>query len=70
MNTMERPKLRNVSAFPLQVSGKQVVGIQDPLHFSENPVIVSENAFFIISHGKNILDVRFKILDLNDRLDT
>jgi AmmeMemoRadiSam system protein B len=55
------PKIRNINAFPVQVSGQQMILIQDPLHFSEKPVAVTQEVFFIISlfDGENsILDIQ------------
>lgn len=63
MNSIERPKLRNVSAFPVQVSGRQMVYIQDPLRFSENQVLVPLDAFFIIS----LFDGNHSILDIQEQ---
>ena len=63
MNSIERPKLRNVSAFPVQASGRQMIAIQDPLHFSEKPIIVTEDAFFNIS----LFDGNHSILDIQEQ---
>ena len=63
MSSIERPKLRNVSAFPVQVSGRQMIYIQDPLRFSEKPVMVSPDAFFIIS----LFDGNHSILDIQEQ---
>src|SRR5262245_52193499 len=37
---MERPKLRPIEAFPVELSGKKYVYLRDPLHFG-NDVVVS-----------------------------
>ena len=60
---MERPKLRNVSAFPVEVSGRQLVAIQDPLRISEKPVALSQTAFFIVS----LFDGNNSILDIQEQ---
>jgi AmmeMemoRadiSam system protein B len=63
MDSIERPKLRSVSALAVQVSGRQMIAIQDPLRFSEKPVIVSPDAFFIIS----LFDGNHSILDIQEQ---
>ncbi len=63
MSSAERPKLRNVSAFPVQVSGRQMICIQDPLHLSQQPLIVSPDAFFVIS----FFDGDHSILDIQEQ---
>ncbi len=63
MNPMERPKLRNVSAFSVQVSGNEMIAIQDPLRISEKPMVVSQDAFFIIS----LFDGNHSILDIQEQ---
>ena len=63
MNSMERPKLRNVSAFPVQVSGRQMIYIQDPLRLSDKQVIVPVDAFFIMS----FFDGNHSILDIQEQ---
>ena len=60
---MDRPKLRNVNAFAVQLSGQQMIAIQDPLRFSEKPVVVSQDAFFIIS----LFDGDHSILDIQEQ---
>ena len=63
MSFIERPKLRNVSAFPVQVSDRQMLYIQDPLRLSEEQVIVPLDAFFIIS----FFDGNHSILDIQEQ---
>ena len=63
MNSIERPRLRSVNAFPVQASGKQVICIQDPLRFSEQVVLVPREAFFIIS----LFDGEHSILDIQEQ---
>jgi AmmeMemoRadiSam system protein B len=60
---MDRPKLRNVSMFPVQASGRQMICIQDPLRFSDKAIIVSQNDFFIIS----FFDGKHSILDIQEQ---
>lgn len=63
MNSIERPKLRNVNAFPVQASGRQMIAFQDPLRFLEKPMLVSPEAFFIIS----LFDGNHSILDIQEK---
>lgn len=63
MHSIEQPKLRNINAFPVQISGRQMIYIQDPLHFTEKPVIVTPEAFFVIS----LLDGNHSILDIQEK---
>lgn len=63
MSTLEKPRLRDVSAFPVQVSGRQMIAIQDPLRFAENPMVVSPDAFFII----RLFDGNHSILDIQEQ---
>jgi len=61
MSSIEKPKLRELNAFPVNADGRQMICLQDPLHFTENPVFVPENAFFIITlfDGENtVLDIQ------------
>ena len=46
-----------------QVSGRQMIAIQDPFHFSEAPMVVSPDAFFIIS----LFDGNHSILDIQEQ---
>ena len=63
MNSIERPKLRSVNAFPVQASGKRMICLQDPLRFSENVVLVPQEAFFIIS----LFDGEHAIIDIQEQ---
>ncbi len=60
---MEKPKLRNVNAFPVQVSGKQMICLQDPLRYSEETVFVPRDIFFIIS----LFDGEHSTLDIQEQ---
>jgi hypothetical protein len=58
---MEYPKLRNIDVFPLETSGKKVVGLRDPSNLSDKIVVVSHPVFFVISlfNGKrSLLDIK------------
>ncbi len=63
MSDLERPKLRDLSVFPVEINGRRMICLQDPLHFTENPVFVPENAFFIIS----LFDGEHSILDIQEQ---
>jgi AmmeMemoRadiSam system protein B len=63
MSSMERPRLRSISAFPVQLSGRPMMCLQDPLRLSEKPFIVSPDAFFIIS----LFDGNHSILDVQEQ---
>ncbi|MGB9596783.1 MAG: AmmeMemoRadiSam system protein B [Candidatus Poribacteria bacterium] len=63
MSDLERPKLRNLNVFPVEMNGKRMICLQDPLHFTENPVFVPENAFFIVS----LFDGEHSILDIQEQ---
>lgn len=56
----DRPKLRNIDAFPAEVSGQQVVCLRDPLNLSGKTLFVPIPAFFLIS----LLDGRHSIQDI------
>lgn len=62
MNSIDRPKLRDVNAFPVQISGREMIAIQDPLRISEKPMVVPPDAFFIIS----LFDGNHSILDIQE----
>ena len=43
------PKVRSLEAFPIQVEGKEMVGIKDPVGISPEVIFVPPEAFFLIS---------------------
>ena len=45
----ENPKVRPLDAFPLQVEGKEMIGIKDPVGIAPEIVFVPPEAFFLIS---------------------
>jgi AmmeMemoRadiSam system protein B len=45
---MQYPKLRPLSAFPVELSDGQYICLQDPDRHLEKPVVISPNTFFII----------------------
>ena len=54
---MEVPKLRQVEALPVEVEGRKMIGLRDPLGISPEVLFLSPEAFFIASlmDGKNSL---------------
>ena len=54
------PKLRNIDAFPAEVSGQKVICLRDPLNLSGKMLFVPVPTFFLIS----LLDGRHSIQDL------
>jgi hypothetical protein len=63
MSSIEKPKLRDLNAFPVNANGKQMICLQDPLNFTENPVYVPETAFFIVS----LFDGEHTVLDIQEQ---
>lgn len=56
-NETENPKVRPLDAFPLQVEGKEMIGIKDPAGICPTIVFVPPEAFFLITlmDGNNSL---------------
>ena len=54
---MEHPKLRPVEAFPLEISGRQMIALRDPARIARDTVFVSEDLLFILQFfdGKHSL---------------
>jgi AmmeMemoRadiSam system protein B len=48
MFLMQCPKLRPISAFPVELSDGQYVCVQDPHHHLEQPLVVSPETFFVL----------------------
>ncbi len=46
---MEKPTIRAVDAFPVEVDGKRLICIRDPLDVASQPLVVAHPAFFIMS---------------------
>ncbi len=57
---MEYPKLRPVEAFPVDVSGKQGIGLRDPSNLTDKIVVVPPHVFEII----RLFDGQHSILDI------
>ncbi len=45
----ENPKVRPLEAFPVQISGREMIGIKDPTGISPDVIFVPLEAFFLIS---------------------
>jgi AmmeMemoRadiSam system protein B len=56
----DHPKVRPLDAFPLQVEGRQVIGIKDPAGIASDIVCVPPETFFLIS----LMDGTNSLLDL------
>jgi AmmeMemoRadiSam system protein B len=56
-NEQANPKVRPLEAFPIQVEGKEMLGIKDPVGICPEVVLVPPEAFFLISlmNGSNTL---------------
>jgi AmmeMemoRadiSam system protein B len=57
---LDFPKLRNVNAFPTQMSGQKLFCLQDPLNISEKVLFLPPRAYFIVS----LFDGQHSILDI------
>lgn len=49
-DVLDRPKLRNVEAFPVQSNGKQLLCLRDPQGFAVNPVVLTHEATFLLRY--------------------
>lgn len=57
---MDYPKLRPVNVFPVQMSGKKVVCLQDPLNVSEKTLFLPPPLYFVVS----LFDGNHSVLDI------
>jgi len=57
---MEHPKIRNVEAFPAEISGRRMICLRDPLLYSGQSLFVPEPTFFVIS----LFDGNHSLLDI------
>ncbi len=60
MTSPECPKIRNVDAFPAEISGRQMICLRDPLSYTDQTLLVTESTFFIVS----LLDGQHSLLDI------
>ncbi|MEW6299279.1 MAG: AmmeMemoRadiSam system protein B [Thermodesulfobacteriota bacterium] len=59
---MEYPKLRPIEAFPVEIEKSKRVFIRDPLNYAKDPLILSYQTYFIISH----FDGTHSLLDIQE----
>ncbi len=59
---MDRPKLRPVEAFPVDVGGREAICLRDPTHLTEDAVFVPREALFIVA----LFDGNHTILDIQE----
>ena len=57
---MDYPKLRPITIFPVQLSGKTMVCLQDPQNISPNALFLPPPVYFIVSH----FDGQHSIVDI------
>ena len=56
------PRMRSIEAFPVQVSGRDMVCLRDPQKLGQGPVVVTPGAFFVIS----LFDGAHSVLDIQE----
>ena len=59
---MERPKLRPIEAFPVDLSGREVICLRDPTQLTDDAVFVPREALFILAH----FDGKHSMLDIQE----
>lgn len=57
---MEFPKLRELEAFPVSVSGQKMIGLRDPLNFSSDTIAVPQQYYLMLT----LFDGRHSVLDI------
>ena len=57
---MDYPKLRPINIFPVNLSGKTLLCLQDPLNVSQNSLFLPAPVYFIVSH----FDGHHSVLDI------
>ena len=57
---MDYPKLRNINIFPVKISGKNLLCLQDPQNISEKALFLPPSLYFIVS----LFDGQHSILDI------
>jgi AmmeMemoRadiSam system protein B len=60
---MERPTIRGVEAFPVEIDGRTLVCLRDPLGHAERTLLLPYPAFFIVS----LFDGAHTILDIQEK---
>jgi MEMO1 family protein len=59
---MDHPKLRPIEAFPVDLGGREVICLRDPMHLTNDAVFVPREALFILAH----FDGKHSILDIQE----
>jgi AmmeMemoRadiSam system protein B len=59
---MDHPKLRRIDAFPVDLSGQEVICLRDPTQLTEDMVFVPREALFVLAH----FDGKHSILDIQE----
>jgi len=57
---MEYPKLRELEAFPVSVSGQKMIAIRDPLNFSTETMAIPQQLYFMLT----MFDGHHSVLDI------
>ena len=57
---MDYPKLRPVNVFPVQMSGQNLICLQDPENISEKSLFISPRAYYVLT----LFDGRHSALDI------
>jgi len=58
---MEFPKLRELEAFPLSISGRPMIGLRDPMSFSPETLAVPQHFYLLLTlldGGHSIVDIQ------------
>lgn len=59
--TSTLPRLRAIEAFPVEADGKRLICLRDPLEYAAGPILVPEQAFFILASldgAPSIVDIQ------------
>jgi len=56
------PRIRPIEAFPVEVDARRLVCLRDPLQYATDSILVSPEAFFIVT----LLDGRHAIVDIQE----
>jgi MEMO1 family protein len=59
---MDHPKLRPIEAFPVDLSGREVIWLRDPTQLTDDAVFVPREALFILAH----FDGKHSVLDIQE----
>jgi len=59
---MERPKLRNIEAFPVEAQGRELICLRDPSGLSEEVLFLTPETFSVIA----LFDGRHSLLDIQE----